>query len=359
MNIIDKYILKNLITTLVFALIALCVIFLIVNLLENLDKFLDKDISYKVIIFYYFHYFPEILKILTPVALLIATLFTIGKLSTQNEITSMKTGGMSLYRIMIPMVIFSIILSFGQLYFNGWVVPKSLEKKFQIEEEYLHKRISSGPIYDLYFRDDPSTNVVMQFYDSKRKTGNKITIEKFTLSNNPKMLERIEARKIEWDSVSNKWILISGIRRILKEKLELYNFDSMQVDLHISHSKISQLKRSPDEMNFTELKDYIGLMERGGKDIRKELIEYYGNYAFPFSNFIVILFAIPFASVRRKGGLAIQIGAALTISFLYLVFSKISQTMGFAADINPILAGWFANIIFFALGAFLILRTKT
>jgi len=89
------------------------------------------------------------------------------------------------------------------------------------------------------------------------------------------------------------------------------------------------------------------------------MIEYYGGYAFPLANFIVVLFGAPFASVRRKGGLAIQIGAALILSFAYLVFSKISQTMGYAADINPILAGWGANIIFFIIGLITILKTKT
>jgi len=359
MNILDKYILKNLSLTLVFSLIALCAIFLIVNLLENLDNFLDKNISADIIILYYIHFFPEILKILTPVALLVSTLFTIGRLSNQNEITAMKTGGISLYRIMLPLIGFAILLSFLQLYFNGWIVPSSLQKKFAIEEQYLHKRISGGPIYDLYFRDNPTTNVTMQFYDGATKSGNKIAIEKYSDEKKPRMTERIEARKIAWDSVNTTWYLLSGIKRNFGEQIIVSKFDSLKVNLTITHDRIVQLKRSPEEMNFYELKEYIEVMKHGGKDTRKQMIEYYGNYAFPFANFIVVLFAVPFASVRRKGGLAIQIGAALIISFLYLVFSKVSQTIGFSTDINPIIAGWGANILFFVIGLFTIFKTKT
>ena len=357
--ILDRYIIKHLFQTFVFSLIALCVIFLIVNLLENLDEFLDRDVSYDVIILYYIYFLPEILKILTPVALLVSTLFTIGRLSTLNEITAMKTSGISLYRIMMPLITFAIVISLGQLYFNGWIVPKSMKKKLEIEQTYLHKRISGGPIYNLYFRDDPLTNVSMQYYSAKNKTGSKISIEKYSSLTKPRLIKRLEAKRMTWDSLKSSWVLYSGIQRSFNNLIKVHNFDSLLVKLNLTNEKIVQLQKSPEEMNFDEMKEYIQILKDGGKDVRKQLIEYYGNYAFPFANLIVVLFAVPFASVRRRGGLAVQIAAALTVSFFYLVFSKISQTMGFAIDINPILAGWGANIIFLILGLYTIIKVKT
>ncbi|MFH1051933.1 MAG: LptF/LptG family permease [bacterium] len=360
MSLLDRYILKQLSLTLLFSLIALTLIFLIVNYLETLDNFLDKNVTWDIIVLYYIYFLPEILKLLTPVALLVSTLFTIGRLSTQNEITAVKTGGISIYRIMLPLAVFSILISFGQLYFNGWIVPKSLQSKFLIEEKYLSKRITGGPIFNLYFRDNPTTNVIIQYYDAETKTGNKISIETYSSEKKPRLVKRTEARKIVWDSTNSTWILYGGIiRDFEKGKIAMTPFDSLKADISISHDRIAQLKRSPEEMNFSELKNYIEILKQGGKDVRKQMIEYYGNFAFPFANFIVILFGVPFASVRRKGGLAIQIGAALVISFLYLVFTKISQTIGFAADINPIVAGWGANILFFVLGLITIWKTKT
>lgn len=360
MGLLDRYILRQLLITFLFSMVALILIFLVVNFLETLDNFLDKNVSWDKIVLYYIYFLPEIIKILTPVALLVSTLFTVGKLSTQNEIIAIKTGGISLYRIMLPLAIFSILLSFGQLYFNGWIVPKSLQNKFQIEEKYLYKRITGGPIFNLYFRDDPATNVIIQYYDSETKTGNKTTIETYSSEKSPRLVKRIEARKIIWDSVNSDWILLAGlVRDYTNETITMFAFDSLNADLNISHDKISQLKRSPEEMNYSELKGYIDILKQGGKDVRQQMIEYYGNFAFPFANFIVVLFGVPFASVRRKGGLAIQIGAALVISFLYLVFTKISQTLGLATELEPILAGWGANIIFFLLGLITIWKTRT
>ena len=129
--------------------------------------------------------------------------------------------------------------------------------------------------------------------------------------------------------------------------------------LKITHSEIVELKRSVDEMNFDEFRNYIELLKQGGKDVRRLMITYYSGYAFPFANFIVIIFAVPFASVRKKGGIAIQIGAAMVVVFLYLLFTEISKNIGYASNIHPIITGWSANILFLIAGIFTIFKTRT
>jgi lipopolysaccharide export system permease protein len=360
MLIIDRYILKSFVSTLFFSIIALCVIFLIVNLLENLDSFLDQNAKWEVIARYYLYYFPEIIKLLVPVATLLATLFSIGRLSNLNEITAMKSGGLSLYRLMLPLLIFTIILSFSQLYFNGWVVPEANAKKHEIEQKYMSRSRTGEMIYNLYFRDRPRVNVVMQYYNSRARSGTRVSIEYFSDNDSPRLEKRIEAESIYWDTASAGWILRNAISRDYGQNtVSASEHNKLPVELKITHEQIKQIKRSTDEMSFTELRDYIELLEQGGKDVRLQLIDYHGQLAFPFANLIVILFGVPFASVKKKGGIAIQIGAAMVISFTYMIFTKVSQTLAYAANFDEILAGWSANIIFFAAGLITIIKTKT
>jgi lipopolysaccharide export system permease protein len=360
MNLIDRYILKQFVNTLLFSIVALCVIFVIVNLLENLEKFLDQNASFLVIIKYYIYFLPDILQIMMPVATLLATLFTIGNLSTKNEITAMKSGGLSLYRLMVPIILFNILLSLGQLYFNGWIVPNANEAKRKIEMKYLNKNDGGTPIYNLYFRDTPTVNILMQYYEAELKKGNRVSIEEFSSEFQPRLVRRIEANTINWDSVRHKWILKDALERTFSgNRVLVKRYDSLDMKLSLTHDDIKQLKREPKEMNFDELRNYIKLLEQGGKDVRMQLIDYYGKWAFPFANIIVVLFGVPFASVRRKGGIAIQIGAAMIVSFAYMIFTKVSQTISFAYGFDPILAGWIANIIFLAAGIITIFRTKT
>lgn len=360
MKILYRYVLRQFIATQFFALFALCIIFVIVNLLESLDKFLDNNTPFVALMQYYIFYLPEIIELLMPVSMLLAALFTIGNLSTRNEITAMKSGGMSLYSLMIPLMTYSIMISAFMLYFNGWVVPAANHNKIQIEQRYLHKQKSGGPIYNLYFRDNPKRNIIMQYYDALMKVGNNVVIEDYSSEITPRLVSRTEARSITWDSTRQEWKLNKAITRTYQNDKVITRFDEISwMKMKITHDQIVQLKRSTDEMNYEEFRDYIDLLEMGGKDVRRQMIEYHGNYAFPFANLIVVLFAVPFASVRKKGGIAVQIAAAMIISFSYLIFQKTSQSIGYSLELDPILTGWTPNIIFITGGLFNLFNTKT
>lgn len=360
MKLLDRYILRQYIATLLFALTALCVIFLVVNLLENLDDFMDRNTPTGVIVQYYLNFFPEIIKLLTPVAMLLASLFTVGKLANNNEITAMKSGGMSVYRMMIPLVALSILVSLGQLYFNGWVVPVSNQKKAEIERKYLDRGRQIGSLYNLHFRDTPTRNALLQSYDDATKSGTRIAIEEYSSETTPRIVRRIDAPIFRWDSLSGKWMVFDGlVHEFEGEQIITRSLDSTAVVLQTTPADIIQLQRTTSELTFDELRDYIQLSSRGGNDVRQEMVDYYGQYALPFANFIVVLFGVPFSSGKRKSGLALEIGAAIFISFLYLAFTKIGQTIGIAAGMNPVLSAWLANGVFFTAGIVNLFRLKS
>jgi lipopolysaccharide export system permease protein len=347
--------------TFVFALVALSLIFVIVDLMEKIDKFIDQNASLWIVAEYYIYFLPEIIKLMTPIAALLATLFSVGKFSTNNEITAMKSGGISLYQIMLPYVMMSLFISLGHLYFNGWIVPRAQTHKIALEQKYLNKISNSMNLVNVHFRDTPYRNILMGYYDTKGKYASNVAIETYTSEFKPRLKERFESEKIQWDSKNRKWIAHQAlIRHYLPDgNVSMQRLDSTIVNLSLSHEQIVKLKMSTKEMTFPEFKDYINLLKKGGKDIRRQLIEYHGNYAFPFANLIVVLFGVPFASVRKKGGIAIQISAALVISFLYILFTKVSQTIGYYIDITPVLVGWIANILFLLSSLFVLWRTRT
>lgn len=359
MKILDRYYLRAIISTLFFSLFALCIIFVVVDLLENLDDFLDHKAGTMVIAEYYLNYLPQVMKLLTPVAMLLAGLFATGRLSNLNEITAMKSGGMSLYRLIAPVFLFAFVLSLGQVYFNGWIVPVANARKAVIDRKYLNRGNAPGAVYNLYFRESPKRNVIMQYYDPATRTGNQIAIEEYTSETKPRLVKRIDAQKIIWDTTRNLWRLNNTSQRTVTPTGSIYSMQAEDtITLAISHSEIVELQRSTSEMNFNELHRYIGLLAAGGKNVRALLIDYYGQWAFPFANLIVALFAVPFASVRKKGGLAVEMAAAMVIAFIYLVFTKVGQTLGIELDVDAALVGWMPNLIFFVAALFVIIRTK-
>lgn len=295
-----------------------------------------------------------------PLATLLSALFTFGRMSTQNEITAIKSGGISLYRFMLPIVIISIMISLGQLYFNGWIVPNANFTKNKIERQYLNLSQSGMPLYNLYFRDSPTNNILIQNYDSTLQTAYNVAIEYYSSEFSPRLVKRIDCAEMVWDTTKNNWKMLNAIIRNYKgSQISTIQKPEYNINLNVTKSHINKFQKPTEEMNFTELKSYIGILSKGGKDTRMILIDYYGKWAYPFANIIVILFGVPFASVKRKGGIAIQIGAAMVIAFMYMIFIKVSQSISLAYNLDPVLSGWIANIIFFILGLITIYKTRT
>lgn len=327
--------------------------------MENLDDFIDNQANQEIIIKYYIYFLPEVIKLGTPISVLVGILFSVGRLSNLNEVTAMKSSGFSLYQLIIPFFSLSGIISFGSLYFNGWIVPKANEKKLIIERRFLNKEIESKSVYNFYFRDTHLRNVSIQFYDPINYNGKYIFIEEYSNEFAPRVYRRVEAKNFIWDTSNSKWILKNCIiREISNANFNLVQLNSLPFPLRITHSQLLKLQRKIEGMTFDEIKEYLDILHRGGKNVRKEMIKYYAGYAFPFSSLIVVLFAVPFASVKQRSGMAIQIASAMGFSFLYLFFTEVGQILVYTTTLHPAFGGWLANILFSFLGIVAFLRTR-
>lgn len=99
-------------------------------------------------------------------------------------------------------------------------------------------------------------------------------------------------------------------------------------------------------MTLAELTDYADEQYKTGNDPTQIIIEYQSRLAFAFSSLVVVLFGLPISANKRRGGLAMQFGINLLITFLYLVFMKVSQAYGKNGVLEPVITAWFANFIF-------------
>src|SRR4030066_1134790 len=123
MKILDRYLIKQFLLTIIFGLLAFTLIFVVIDMMENLDDFIDQNVSMDIILNYYLVFSPEIIKLITPVAVLFAALFTAGKAANLSELTAIKASGVSLFRFMLPFIITTVLISFFSIYFSGYLVP--------------------------------------------------------------------------------------------------------------------------------------------------------------------------------------------------------------------------------------------
>ena len=348
MKIIDRYLIKQFLLTIIFGLLAFTLIFVVIDMMENLDDFIDQNVQLTIILNYYLVFIPEIIKLITPVAVLFAALFTAGKAANLSEITAIKASGVSLFRFMLPFLITTIFVALLSIYFAGYVVPHANTVKVNLERKYLNR----GFVFmgsNIFFKDSPTKIVNIAYFDNTQNQAHRVSIQEFDIANPTVMISRVDANTMTYDSTTRNWVVEYGAKRffsISKESASYFNQLTIS-DLNFHPEDLASKQQKPEEMNLDELKKLINSQMREGTDPKSTLIEYYSRFSFSMASIVVVLFGIPLAATkRRRGGLAVQIGINILVTFVYLVFMKISQAFGKNGALDPMLTAWFANLVF-------------
>lgn len=359
MKLIDRYFIKQFVQTILFGLFAFTVIFVIVDLMENLDDFIDKNVPNTIIFEYYLYFTPEIIRLMTPVATLLACLFTVGKMANQNELTAIKAGGVSLYRIMAPFLGTALVLSLFSIYFGGYVVPLANKGKVFIEQTYMKKGLENMG-GNIFFQDSETRIVAISSYDKTRMRANRISIQEFSRENQTQMTGRIDAAALQYDSLKRIWNASSVVKRTFTaegETAEKFSLLPMN-ELNFKPEDILTQGQKPEEMSLSELKAFYENQARTGNDPTRWIIEYHSRFSFALANFIVVFLGLPLAASKRRGGLAVQFGISLLFTFLYLGFMKISEAFGKNGVVDPLITAWAANFVFFSASVVNMIRVQ-
>jgi lipopolysaccharide export system permease protein len=365
-KILDRYIIRQFIVVFLFGLLAFICIFIIIDMMEKLDDFIDAQAPTSIVLQYYAASIPDIVKLMIPVAVLLSALFVTGRLSSQNELAAIKSSGTSLYRTMAPFLFVTVIICIISIYLNGWIVPYANQKKLYIERIHLKR---SGPAtvrYNILFQEGKTRIVSIGNYDTQARCAHQISIQDFDSTDGTILRHRYDALQMQWIQPKGEgvqfgnWVLLHGSTRSFLDTLQtLVPFDSLLVGrLSLTPSDIEKKQRTPDEMDYNELRDFIANQQRAGQDVARWLVEFHFKLAFPFASIIMVLFGVPFAASRPRTGAALGFGIATAVTFIYLGFMKASQVFGYNGDLNPLLTAWLANLIFLGAGIANLLRVQ-
>lgn len=361
MKLLDKYILRNFIQNLIFGIFCFVIIFILVDLFENLDRFIDKNLSLGMLTLYYLYFIPDILKLITPIGMLLASLFTISRFVNYSELTAMKSAGISIYRYLLPIMVFGSIITIFSVYFNGWLVPGANRLKYDFERKILGRNLISDVTENIYIQDNRNRIIIINYYNKSEQTCGNTLIKIFNLDTLYKTEKRLDINSMNWDPKRNDWVIKEGFLRTFtnpdNENLVIVKDTFLSTlqgfgKINLEPDLIEKQRLRPEELDLTEFKDFIKNLEANGQNASKEKVDYYSTISFPFANLITIIFGVSITSNRRKGSAALHFGISLIVSFIYLGFVKISQVFGYNGDLNPIFTAWLANIIFLAVSLY-------
>ena len=347
MKILDKYLTKSFLATIVFALLAFTLVFLIIDIMENLDDFIDQNVAGYIIAYYYLVFTPDIIKLMIPVAVLFSALFTVGKASNLSELTAIKAGGVSIYRLMAPFIVTTLFICFVAIIFSGYIVPIANKAKINIQREYLKKGFSNAAS-NIFFQDSPTRLVSISFFDENKEVAHRVSIQNFDPNDPTKIISRTDTPTMAYDSLNHYWKALNGTIRTFgynKENVSSFQ-DKILADLNFRPNELIEKQQKPEEMNLGQLKKLIRTQEMVGTDPTRAQIEYYSRFSFSMASLIVVFFGLTISSNRRGSSLGSQIGINILATFIYLVFMKVSNAFGKNGSMNPMLTAWFANFLF-------------
>lgn len=360
MKLLDRYLLRRFLAILLLAMVAFIAIFVVVDLVENIDKFIDAGLNRTQILNYYLLNIPFFISIGLPMSMLIASIFSIGILSRDNEIAAMKSSGISLYRISAPLLILGILVSIGSFYFDDQVTVHTNRQLEEYKERYIRGRPPQRKFQrqDLFIQDSPTRNLIIDTFNGNRLSGRQVTIQYLESG---RIQKRIDGNRIFWDDSLETWKIVDYVSRKFPdsatEQVLASSPGTLMVDLKVRPDELMKEAIDPAQMDFRELKHFIARLESLGISPRKWRVNLHYKLAFAFTNFVVVLFGLPLVANQNRGGLAAGAGISIFIIFIYYALIKVGQVMGFEGLLPPLLSVWLGNIVFITGGVILLIRT--
>ena len=355
-RIIDRYILRNFIKTLILTFFAFYAITLVIDFVEKVDTFVDKKAEVANILLYFYYALPNFFIIIMPFALLMASLFTMGQFVRFGELTALKAAGVSLYRIIFPLLLFGIFITVFSFLFGENVVTDFEREKTRLFDLKIRK---NNNLYlrkeNILLQDTKDRVISIALYDGPNHFGRNVNVQ-----------ERFENRIIltlsaeEIVPSDGDWVLKKGkVRDFSSGEEVIREFDEYRItDFTFTEMDIVSAKIEPEEMNAIELLEYIDKLERIGIPYKQWFVDYYKKFAFPFANLIVILLGLPLATKKWKGGAAVGFGICIFICFAYYSLMTFTHALGYKGTLTPIMAAWVSNIIFGALGFIILIKAQ-
>ncbi len=296
---LDRLILKSFIGPFILTTALATFILLIQYMLKYFDDFVGKDLGFMVFAELIFYFSLNMLQVALPLGVLVSSLMTFGALGEHFELTAIKSAGLSLVRVLLPVFFFVVVLSYGAYLFNNHIVPSSNLKAFSLLYDIKKKKpgldIKEGvfyggiPDYSIKAKEKLSDNSTLKdviIYDHTQGTGNNTVI----LADSSKMYTLFNDRYLKLELYNGNYYYDEEGRRTRKlNRLTRTNFDRMDIVFSLSSF---DLKRTKEELfqnnrqmkNIQELTDYIDSLNGSVLTSKYEFIRQRGGFYYHMSD---------------------------------------------------------------------------
>lgn len=355
-KIIDRYIIKKFLGTYVFAILLLLAIVVMFDVNEKLDSFLKAPLR-ATIVDYYVNFLPYFANQFSPLFTFIAVIFFTSKLAGNSEIIAMLSAGISFRRLLRPYMFSAAVIAAFTFVLDAYIIPPANIKRINYTDTYVkNRRVDYGS--NIMLMVAPGEIAYMSRYDNTTKTGVRFSLESF--DDEKRLTSRMTAQTIKWDTLY-LWKAYDYVIRDFDGERERIR-KGRQIDTMIPFEPRDFLiaKNDHEKMTTPALSAYIERQKtRGVANIQSFQVEYHRRFAMTAAAFILTIIGMSLSSRKTKGGIGLNIGIGLILSFSYILFMTITQTFAVSGLTSAAVAMWLPNIIYTIIAVILYRRTSS
>ncbi len=362
-QVADAYILTSFLFYFVVFLTSFVLTFHIYTFFELLSDIVKNQIPMSKVLTYMLFLTPKLIYDSTPVSVLVAVLITFGILTKHNEITAFKACGVSLYRLAVPVLLASLILSAGLFAFDHYYVPQANRKQDALRNEIKGRAVQTYLRADRkWIRGLGSWIYYYKYLDPIEKVMAGVNVYELD-PGDFHLTRQISAERARWEPRLGKWIFENGWARDFTRKGEKVQYFTGQT------ATFSELTERPDyfikevlqdkQMNFEQLSSYIRELQQSGFDTIALQVQFYRKFAVPLFAAIMALLSIPFSFAMGNRGAMAGVAVSLGIGIAYIAVNMLSEQVGNVNLLPAALAAWSPDALFTLAGLYFFSRMRT
>jgi len=357
MKIIDRYILKRYMGTFLMFLVLFAPIGIIINLSEKIDKILENKVPVNEVLVYYYHFTIYFAHMLFPLFLFLSIIFFTSKLANNTEIIAILSSGISYFRFIRPYLFGAVLVSIMAFILGMYMVPKASKGFNEFTYEYLKKGKKERESTNLYRQVNDHEFIYVSNFIPKNKTGFDFTLE-HVIGN--KLIYKISATRIKYIDKDTTYKMTNYVKRTIGEDTDKIVSQVFKDTLFsFKLEDLTPVEYVAETLNYEELNKFIATEKRrGSSNINRYLLVKYKRWSLPISAFVLTIMAVAVSSMKRRGGMGVNLAIGILIAFIYVFFDKIFGTMAEQSGFSPLLAVLLPNVVFGILASYLLYNAK-
>ena len=349
---IDRYIIKKFIGTYVVALLLIIGIVIIFDLSEKVDKFVTNQAPLRLIIFqYYANFIPYFVNTFSPMFVFITVIFFTSKMAANTEIIAILAGGISFKRLMWPYFVSAAAIVAFSLILNLYVIPPCNKGRLAFEQKYVKKKYENFA-RNVHYQISPGNFLYVQSFAPSNNTAYGFSLESIEGHD---IVSKLSATEARWDSTLQGWKLRDYVLRTFEDGVEnVKTGGHMDTVIAVTVEDFYRRRNTVQTLPDGQLRRLIRDQKvRGDKDVMFSLIEQNERWAMPFAAFILTLIGVSLSSVKRRGGIGLNLGIGIALSFSYILFLRFAQMFVYSGSLPPFIALWLPNVLYLIIAIYL------